>query len=61
MNGYESLFKFIRSRKQEIGESMLYGNIKNMEHYRQLVGNVEALQMIEDEMKKILEKVREDL
>jgi hypothetical protein len=61
MNGYESLFKFIRSRKQEIGESMLYGNIKNMEHYRQLVGNVEALQMVEDEMKKILEKVREDL
>lgn len=61
MNGYEALFKFIRGRKQEIGESMLYGNIKNMEHYRQLVGNVEALQMVEDEMKKILEKVREDL
>lgn len=61
MNPYEILFKFIRNRKQEIGESMLYGNIKNMEHYRQLVGNVEALQMVEDEMKQILEKAAENL
>lgn len=61
MNPYEILFKFIRNRKQEIGESMLYGNVKNMEHYRQLVGNVEALQMVEDEMKQILEKAAENL
>lgn len=61
MNPYELLFKFIRGRKQEIGESMIYGNVKNMEHYRQLVGNVEALQMIEDEMKQILEKTSENL
>jgi hypothetical protein len=40
---------------------MIYGNVKNMEHYRQLVGNVEALQMIEDEMKQILEKASQDL
>ena len=61
MNPYELLFKFIRGRKQEIGESMIYGNVKNMEHYRQLVGNVEAFQMIEDEMKQILEKASQDL
>jgi hypothetical protein len=57
----EKLLRFIRSRKQEISEAMLYGNVKNMEHYRQLVGNVEAYQVIEDMLKEIREKEeRED-
>jgi hypothetical protein len=56
MFGIENLLKYIRLRKQEIGEAMLYGNVKNMEHYRQLVGNVEALQQIEDKINEILEK-----
>jgi hypothetical protein len=60
MNPIEKLYKIIRERKQEIGESMLYGNVKNMEHYRQLVGNVESLQMVEDTIKDILEKLESD-
>jgi hypothetical protein len=57
----EKLLRFIKSRKQEISEAMLYGNVKNMEHYRQLVGNVEAYQVIEDMLKEIREKEeRED-
>jgi hypothetical protein len=39
---------------------MLYGNVKNMEHYRQLVGNVEAFQVIEDMLKEIREKEERD-
>jgi hypothetical protein len=56
----EPLFRFIRERKQEIGEAMIYGNVKSMEHYRQLVGNVEALQMVEDKLKEILEKIESE-
>jgi hypothetical protein len=56
----EKLLRFIRSRKQEISEAMLYGNVKNMEHYRQLVGNVEAYQVIEDMLKEIRAKEERD-
>jgi hypothetical protein len=56
----EPLYRFIRERKQEIGEAMLYGNVKSMEHYRQLVGNIEALQMVEDKLKEILEKLERE-
>jgi len=56
----EKLLKYIRSRKQELGTAMLYGNVKNMEHYRQMVGNVEAYQVIEDMIIEILEKAEKD-
>jgi hypothetical protein len=56
----EPLYRFIRERKQEIGEAMIYGNVKSMEHYRQLVGNVEALHMVEDKLKEILEKIESE-
>ena len=56
----EKLLRYIKSRKQEISEAMLYGNVKNMEHYRQLVGNVEALQTIEDMLLEIRKKEETD-
>ena len=58
--GLQTLAKEIKKRKQEIAEAMLYGSIKDMEHYRQLVGNVEALQMIEDRINEMLSKQEED-
>ena len=57
---FEKLLKLIRSRKHEIGEQMIYGGIKDMEHYREQVGHVKALQLVEDEMMKILTKVESD-
>jgi hypothetical protein len=56
----EKLLRYIRNRKQDISETMLYGNVKNMEHYRQLLGNVEAYQAIEDMIGDILEKEEQD-
>jgi hypothetical protein len=52
----ETLYKLIRSRKHEIGEQMIYGGIKDIEHYQGLVGEVRGLQMVEDEMTRILKK-----
>lgn len=53
----EQLYKLIRSRKHEIGEQMIYGGIKNLDHYHGLVGEVRGLQMVEDRMTEILQKV----
>ncbi len=50
----EKILKLARSRKHEIGEQMIYGGIKDMEHYRELVGHVKALQLIEDEIVRLL-------
>lgn len=56
----EKLLRYVKSRKHEISEAMLYGNVKNMEHYRQLVGNVEALQAVEDMLLEIRKKEETD-
>lgn len=56
----EQLYKLSRSRKHEIGELMIYGGIKNMEHYQALVGEVRGLQIMEDRMTEILEKANKD-
>lgn len=56
----EHLYKLIRSRKTEIGEQMIFGGVKDLEHYQGLVGEVRALQLIEDEMTRILRKVESD-
>lgn len=56
----EQLYKLIRSRKHEIGEQMIYGGVKDIPHYQGLVGEVRGLQMIEDEMDKILTKAESD-
>lgn len=55
-NLIEQLYKLIRSRKHEIGEQMIYGGIKDLEHYQGLVGEVRGLQMVEDRMTEILKK-----
>ena len=56
-NLVEQLYKLLRSRKHEIGEAMIYGGVKNLEHYQGLVGEVRGLQMVEDRMTEILQKV----
>jgi hypothetical protein len=35
---------------------MMYGNVKNMEHYRELIGNIQGITFIEQELKSLLEK-----
>lgn len=55
-NLIEQLYKLVRSRKHEIGEQMIYGGVKDLEHYHGLVGEVRALQMVEDRMTEILKK-----
>ena len=52
----EHILKSVQERRDRISEMMTSGTIKNLEEYRQLVGNIESLDYIGQEMREILEK-----
>ena len=52
----EAVFRIIRERRQGVVDLMQYGNVKSMEQYRELMGNIEALNHVEQELKGLLEK-----
>jgi|TARA_R100000995_G_scaffold57672_1_gene28735 hypothetical protein len=52
----EHLLKAIEERRSRICELMVSGSAKDFEDYKQLVGNVESLDYIGQELREILEK-----
>ena len=52
----EAVFRILRERRQSVTDLMIYGNVKSMEQYRELMGNMEALNHVEQELKGLLEK-----
>ena len=52
----EAVFRIIRERRQDVVDLMQYGNVKSMEQYRELMGNMEALNHVEQELKGLLDK-----
>jgi|TARA_R100000687_G_C6434989_1_gene157656 hypothetical protein len=52
----EHLLKSIRERRDRISEMLVGGTVKDMEEYKQLVGNIESLDYIGQELREILEK-----
>ena len=52
----EAVFRIIKDRRQGVVELMQYGNVKSMEQYRELMGNLEALNHVEQELKGLLDK-----
>jgi len=52
----EAVFRIIRERRQGVVDLMQYGNVKSMEQYRELMGNMEALNHVEQELKGLLDK-----
>ena len=52
----EAVFRIIRDRRQGCQDFMINGNVKTMEHYRELMGNLEALNHVEQELKSLLDK-----
>ena len=39
----EAVFRILRERRQGCQDFMINGNVKSMEHYRELMGNLECL------------------
>ena len=52
----EAVFRIIRERRQNIVDQMQYGNVKSQEQYRELMGNLDALNHVEQELKGLLDK-----
>ena len=52
----EAVFRIIRERRFGIVDLLQYGNVKSMEHYRELMGNIDSLNHVEQELKGLLEK-----
>ena len=52
----EDVFRMIRDRRQSIVDTMQYGNVKSIEQYRELMGNLDALNFVEQELKGLLDK-----
>jgi|TARA_R110002012_G_scaffold86039_2_gene214189 hypothetical protein len=52
----EHLLKSIRERRDRISEMMSAGTVVDYEEYKQLVGNIESLDYIGQELREILEK-----
>ena len=52
----EAVYRIIRERRQAIQDLLMFNNVKTMEHYRELMGNVDALNHVEQELKSLLNK-----
>jgi len=52
----EAVFRMIRGRRQDIVDAMQFNNVKSMEQYRELIGNLDALNHVEQELKGLLDK-----
>ena len=52
----EVVFRVLRDRRQNCADFMLNGNVKSMEHYRELMGNLASLTHVEQELKSLLDK-----
>ena len=52
----EAVFRIIKDRRQGVVDLMQYGNVKSMEQYREPMGNMEALNHVEQELKGLLDK-----
>jgi len=52
----DAVFRMIRDRRQFIVEQMQFNQVNSMEQYRELVGNLDALNHVEQELKSLLDK-----
>ncbi len=52
----DAVLRIVRDRRLTVQDSLIYDNVKNMEHYRELMGNLKALDHVEQELKSLLEK-----
>ena len=57
----EAVCRILRDRRQGITDLMIYGNVKSMEQYRELMGNLESLTHVEQELKSLLDKQEQSL
>ena len=52
----EAIFRVIRERRNILQDALVFGEVKNMEHYREIIGGLKSLEHIEQELKSLLDK-----
>ena len=52
----EAVFRIIKERRQAIYDLLIYDNVKSIEQYRELMGNLKSLDHVEQELKSLLDK-----
>tara|TARA_R110002072_G_scaffold9225_1_gene45261 strand:- start:1945 stop:2142 length:198 start_codon:yes stop_codon:yes gene_type:complete len=52
----EAIFRIIREKRGTVIDFLQYGNVKSMEQYRELMGLLEGLNHVEQELKGLLDK-----
>ena len=52
----EAVFRIVKERRQAIYDLLIYDNVNSMEQYRELMGNLKALDHVEQELKSLLDK-----
>ena len=52
----EAVFRMRRERRQNIVDVLQYNNVTSIEHYRELMGNLDSLNHVEQELKGLLDK-----
>jgi len=52
----EAVYRVIRDQKKAITDCLEYDGVKTMEHYRELMGMLTALNHVEQELKSLLDK-----
>lgn len=57
----EAVFKIIKERRQGIVDLLIHDNVNSMEQYRALMGNLESLLYVEQELKSLLDKQEQSL
>ena len=52
----EAVFRVINERRKIVLDALRFNSVKSMEHYKQLMGEMDALQYIENEVKDLLNR-----
>jgi hypothetical protein len=52
----EYVMKLLKDRRNHILDMLSSDGVKNMEHYKELMGNLSSLDYIEQELKSLLNK-----
>lgn len=52
----EAVFRVINERRKIVLDALRFNSVKSMEHYKQLMGEMDALEYIENEVKDLLNR-----
>ena len=52
----QAVLRIINERRQDVVDVMRFGSVKSMEQYRELMGNLDCLNHVEQELKGLLDK-----